>query len=1168
MSLHGILSRIARNPVEIAIRAEDPSRIWERRVPLTPDAVYKLISTRLATVKVVSSSRRVFNDREYRKAGASVVPSLKDTNPDIVLGIKEPPLAEVPLPSSLRTKSPTHLMFSHTAKGQAYNMPLLARFVAPSKALDESKAHFPRLIDYELLTDEAGKRTVGFGWFAGAAGVLESLAAMAQHHLELGIASPFLHTPRPYALPTLDKLRESLRHIGSSISQHGTPPELGPFVIGLTGTGQVAQGCLSMLKELPIEMIPVDQLENLMTRWTDGAVDSRKIYLVHAKASDYLVRVDGGAYDRDHYYQSPQSYTSLFCDKVAPYLTLFLNGTGWAPSFPRLMTSEQLQTAMARAKSYPGFRFTNIGDISCDVGGGLEFLPRSTTLTQPTVNVDVLPANNPAAAPSAVRMMAVDILPASVPLDASRHFSDALQPYLMALIGDKVGTSSAMESSTSASSSPSSSYLAALRRATIAEGGVLAPKHSWLQSAVDQVVEKAASASADVDATPAATTVAAVADVEPSSGVITASDVDSSVDGAASSSSSSSSVAASEPLQPMRRINKKILLLGSGMVAQPAVDMIASHEGVELVIASNSLLELQNLAGPHLKVKYVVIDVAKPFTYVNLIRDADVVISLLPAHMHPTIARECIKAGTHMVTASYTSPEMAQLHESAMARDVLILNEIGLDPGIDHCSALSLINGIRSANPEEKIVSFTSFCGGLPAPEDSHVPLRYKFSWRPQGVLSAALNEARYMLSSKVHTVPGRRLLESVFPKLPITKKFELEGLLNRDSLKYMVPYGLDQSKMETFVRGTLRYPGFSSLMHSFSSLGFLNNQSTLVLDSWDTFAWRAYALLPQHSGYISNQNKKHHHHHKGLPDLTSLVTVERVQPLLEALEWLGLVKPVVLEGPRDMPPLPREKMTPLDLFAYLLAHKLRYRPNERDMVVLSNEVITVRTRGVGGGEGEGEGAGRSSEQQQQQPWRRTTVHTSTLISYGTKMPNVGFKGERPASAMARTVGIPVALAALYIADGTISSSSSTAQGQPWTGVQSPLMPFVYTPILDGLKKVGITFDESRKVVRRVPTTSPGGFKLRMGCGTVEDSLRATSLLRESDTLGGVYGFGFGNGSGFEKGIGNGIGNGQEGGLKNDGGGGVVYDLDEDKGWNEDDVLGWDGAPRSRGLKV
>ena len=156
--------------------------------------------------------------------------------------------------------------------------------------------------------------------------------------------------------------------------------------------------------------------------------------------------------------------------------------------------------------------------------------------------------------------------------------------------------------------------------------------------------------------------------------------------------------------------------------------------------------------------------------------------------MHPSIAEKCIAAGTHMVTASYISPEMQRLHtksvlpvlsifylfifsdNSAKSRDVLVLNEIGLDPGIDHCSALQLIKGISGANenPSTEIVSFTSFCGGLPAPEDSHVPLRYKFSWRPQGVLTAALNGARYLLYARVcFLLFYFHYLEGAYPRLP-----------------------------------------------------------------------------------------------------------------------------------------------------------------------------------------------------------------------------------------------------------------------------------------------------------------------------------------------------------------------------------------------------------------
>jgi len=299
--------------------------------------------------------------------------------------------------------------------------------------------------------------------------------------------------------------------------------------------------------------------------------------------------------------------------------------------------------------------------------------------------------------------------------------------------------------------------------------------------------------------------------------------------------------------------------------------------------------------------------------------------------------------------------------------------------------------------------------------------------------------------------------------------------------------------------------------MDSFSSLGLLNNSDPLVIDSWETFAWQSLTLLPEHG---SSKNRKK----DTLPPLSSLVPLEQVQPLLEALEWLGLVRPQMQTGPPDMPPLPKDPMTPLDIFAYLLAHKLKYAPHERDMVVLSHEIITqARARGEDNG-----------KQQYLPSSLPATVHTSTLISYGTKMPNVGFKGERPASAMARTVGFPVALAALGIADGTIQTGSGRLRG-----VQSPFAPYVYNPILDGLAKVGISFKESTRTVQR-----PSTFVSRATCGTVEDSLRMvmTNRVRFSSQLEG-------RGSSHPS----------EGGKVSS----PIYDLDSDKGWKEDEVVEW-----------
>jgi len=318
------------------------------------------------------------------------------------------------------------------------------------------------------------------------------------------------------------------------------------------------------------------------------------------------------------------------------------------------------------------------------------------------------------------------------------------------------------------------------------------------------------------------------------------------------------------------------------------------------------------------------------------------------------------------------------------------------------------------------------------------------------------------------------------------------------------------------------RYPGFSSLMHSFSSLGLLNNSNTLVLESWETFVWQSLALLPENSSTATTRTGPKT---RAPPPLSSLVRQDEVQPLQDALEWLGLVRPQMLResSSSGVPPLPKDPMTPLDIFAYLLAHKLKYAPHERDMVVLSHEIITQAAR-----------AKEQPDDRSGLPKKRpptmllATVHTSTLITYGTKVPNVGFKGERPASAMARTVGIPVALAAMFIADGSIRAGAGG-----WSGVQSPFMPFVYNPILDGLAKVGIQFAESTRSIQRVASTAD--LPSKMNSGTVEEGLRRSHETRFLKYLESV-------------------------GRKAPGGKPIpfhLHDLDADKRWKEDEVVEW-----------
>ncbi|KAJ7758520.1 Saccharopine dehydrogenase-domain-containing protein [Mycena maculata] len=933
-------------PLVVGLRREDPTRIWERRSPLTPDAVKRLVTERHVKVHVEHCDRRVFRDHEYVQAGAVIMKDLGDAH--IIVGIKETPLDEL-ITSPLQDSARTHLMFSHTAKGQTYNTALLSKFLAENYALGDPQS--PRLIDYEHLTDEAGKRTVGFGWFAGVAGVLESLSAMAHSHLEIGVASPFLYTPRPHTLPSLDRLRASLREIGQRIANEGTPRKLGPFIIGLTGSGNVAQGCLSMLAELPIEPISVKDLGGLVSQQTP---DLRKIYLVHAQPRDYLRRLDGQAYDREHYYENPHSYRSTFSTDVAPYLTLFLNGVGWAPSFPRLMTSADLIETLSRAKAIGGARFTNIGDISCDPGGGLEFLPRSSTLsapfykTRPSALPDYLPS---------IQMMAVDILPASIPFDASQHFSTALLPYLESLIeSHRAGQSGELDP--------------VLDRATIAAGGKLAEKHEWLQDAVERF--RTEGLVAPVATAPAAA--AAAAEVTGDDEMVV--------------------------IGSMGVRKKKVLLFGSGMVAGPCVEEIARRDDVQLLIASNSYHEALKLSQRYRNVQYQIVDLKEKDSWQRLISESDLVISLLPVAFHAAVAQQCVKHGKHMVTASYITPAMKALHTKATEADVLLLNEIGLDPGIDHCSAVSLINKLQADG--KRIVSFTSFCGGLPAPEVPVVPLRYKFSWNPRGVLTAALNSARYQLANEIFTIPEKQVLGRYFPSVPVTKDFALEGYPNRDSLPYQEIYKL--GNVRTLLRGTLRYPGFSRLMRSFQALGFLENVKIIRLETWSSFIRQSLELQAHEPEDLWSMVKQ-------------AVPGEDIEALHDALEWLSLVPSNYnVTVPTPMPPLPAEPMSPLDIFAYLLTFKLHYLPHERDMVILAHEVIAHR------------------------PGMPDEVHHSSLITYGTPK----------ATAMARTVGLPVAIAALNVLDGKVAIR----------GVVGPTDPSIYRPVLRGLEEAGLGMKE------------------------------------------------------------------------------------------------------------
>ncbi|KAI0942460.1 hypothetical protein AcW1_003090 [Taiwanofungus camphoratus] len=1005
----------ARNAAKltIGIRREDPLRIWERRCPLTPDAVNELVENDGIDVLIQDCDRRVWGTDEFIKAGAKSHPTLSPAH--IILGIKETPLHEVlnnptPAPPDFPDPSPlprTHMMFSHTIKGQSYNMELLSKFVSSSAVAGctdtNGSALLPRLIDYELLTSEDGKRTVGFGWFAGVAGALESFCALAHAHLELGVSTPFLYTPRPHIHPSLASIREVLKNVVSmQITSEGTPRSLGPIVIGVTGTGNVAKGILDILQDLPIQRVEVKDLPALVS---NPDADLHKIYVVHALPKEYFVRSDGRPYNREDYYANPQEYESEFHTKVAPYLSLLLHGAGWMPSFPRLMTNEQLTVALEKAQQVGKGRFVCIGDISCDIEGGLEFLPRSSTLSAPFFTTR--PPNLPTHLPS-ITMMAVDILPTALPLEASQHFSSVLLPYLRTLISeyraeDKSEVAGKNEWR-AADSADERRRKEALRRATVAQGGELSDTFTWLEAPLNAWSKSKSEAVVDIPAV-----------------------------GSVGGREAPATQYKSHAFEP----KKKVLMLGSGMVTGPAIGELCKRTDIQLLVASNSFQDAKRQTAPYQNAEPVLVDMQDLEKVGRLIEESDVVISLLPVSFHPSVAELCIRHRKHLVTASYISHAMKALHDRAVSADVLLLNEIGLDPGIDHCSAIALLNKLRAQRM--KILSFTSFCGGLPAPEHAEgIPLGYKFSWNPRGVLSAAMNDARFKIMDVERNVTGNDLVRRHIPDLPISTALRFEGLPNRDSLPYASVYGLDPVQdIRTIFRGTLRYPGFSRLMDMFKTMGLLDNTVTMRLADWRSLARQS---LRTRLGSRVMEDDAYFLH--AIQDLIPESVTERAD-LVHALQWLSLIpsdidKGINHSGDASLPPLPAndQSATPIDLFSYLLAHKLRYQPSERDLVVLHHEIV-VRPL-------DAYPLPNSELIDNYKPTPNEQTYTSSLIAYGSPTE----------SAMSRTVGLPVAFAALQILDG----------GLTVRGVQGPTHKDIYENVLASLEEAGLGMKESVRV--------------------------------------------------------------------------------------------------------
>lgn len=421
---------------------------------------------------------------------------------------------------------------------------------------------------------------------------------------------------------------------------------------------------------------------------------------------------------------------------------------------------------------------------------------------------------------------------------------------------------------------------------------------------------------------------------------------------------------------------KKVLVLGAGLVARPLVQYLLG-KGYEVTCASRTAAKAEALIAGHKNGRAHGLDLADEAKLGEFIAKTDLAISLVPPPLHPVVARHCLANGKPMVTTSYVSPEMAALDGEARKKGLTILNEIGVDPGIDHMSAMRIIDDVKRRGGE--IRAFKSYCGGLPAPQHNDNPFGYKFSWAPRGVLMASRNGAKYLQDGRTVTIEPLRLFRDMHV-LQVPGFGDFEAYPNRDSVSYQEVYGLEG--IPTLFRGTLRNMGWCDCMYTYRQQGLLELDPIKVKG-------RTYAqLMRDHLGADSQEDLRAAFARKaGLPK-DSLPAWN--------LHWLGMFSDRPLDG---------DETTMLDAMGALMFEKLAFKKGELDLIVLFHDFQAVFPDG-----------------------HKERI-TSQLIDFGQPGGD---------SAMSRTVSLPAAIAAHMLLKGEINDKGVLRPVLP--GIYNPVL--------------------------------------------------------------------------------------------------------------------------------
>jgi saccharopine dehydrogenase-like NADP-dependent oxidoreductase len=443
---------------------------------------------------------------------------------------------------------------------------------------------------------------------------------------------------------------------------------------------------------------------------------------------------------------------------------------------------------------------------------------------------------------------------------------------------------------------------------------------------------------------------------------------------------------------------KNILIIGAGKSSSALIKYLldkSNEESLFLTIGDISTDNAKNLIHNHKNAKAIVLDVFDKDQREENIQKSDLVISMLPARFHLDVAKDCITFGKHMVTASYISDEMKALDSLAKEKGLVFMNEIGLDPGIDHMSAMQVIDSIKDSGG--KMLLFESFCGGIVAPESDNNLWNYKFTWNPRNVVLAGQGGAAMFIQEGTYKyIPYSKLFRrSEFITVNGSGKFE--AIANRDSLKYRTVYGLEG--IPTMFRGTIRKVGFSRAWNTFVQLGMTDDSYTI--EESENMSYRDFVnLFLAYSPSDSVELK-----------LRSYLQIDQDDVMWEKLVELDIFNPDKKIGLKNA--------TPAQMLQSILEKSWTLAEDDKDMIVMQH---------LFGYELDG---------------KKYQIESSFVVL-----------GENQTyTAMSKTVGLPVGIAAIKILKGEIKTP----------GVQIPISKEVYQPILKELEEHGIVFSE-RKV--------------------------------------------------------------------------------------------------------